>query len=261
MSETRELEHFARTAAARGKVLDLENQRRCEDSLLEFIGCMWPVVDPAEKFVTGWPLEAICDHLQAVTEGYIKRLIINVPPGSTKSTAMYMFTAWEWGPRNMPSMRYVCASYSDDLPERDTLKCKSVVESPRYRRLWGDRFGPHASLNSKRKFGNDHTGWRMATSPEGIGIGERGDRFILGDPNNQDVESSIVRKKVNLWFTEIVPSRLNNLKRKRDHSHSATLARRGLHGHGLGKGYGIHASVHSVGIRTKAVLQERFHNR
>jgi hypothetical protein len=199
--------------SARSRALDLQIKSKSEASLLEFMRHAWRVVDPATPFVTGWPLEAICEHLEAVTHGYIKRLIINVPPGSTKSTSVYMWSAWEWGPQSLPSNRIIKASYSDDLAERDILRCKTVVESPWYKKLWGDRFGPHPSLNSKRKFGNSAQGWLLATSPEGIGLGERGDRFVLDDPNNIDTDSPTVRSKIKIWFTEVVPSRLNDLEK------------------------------------------------
>ena len=55
-----------------------------EQSLLDFSSYVWPVVEPAIPFVKGWVLEAVCEHLEAVTKGHIKKLLINVPPGFTK---------------------------------------------------------------------------------------------------------------------------------------------------------------------------------
>lgn len=202
----------ARFAEALARITDIEIKERCEASLIEFIEYAWPIVDPATPFLRGYPVEAICDHLQAVSDGYIKRLLINVSPGSTKSTCLYMWSAWEWGPLNRPWYRYVCASYAAHLSERDNVRCRHVVTHERYRRLWGSVFEPDLSTQGKTKFANDKTGWRLATSVGGISIGERGDRFMIDDPNSIDAESEIVRKNTNLWFTEVVPSRLNNLK-------------------------------------------------
>ena len=120
-------------ASARSRALDLQIKQKSETSLLAFMRHAWRVVDSATPFVSGWVLQAICEHLEAVTHGYIKRLIINLPPGSTKSTSIYMWSAWEWGPQNRPSIRVIKASYSDDLAERDVMRCRSVVESPWYR--------------------------------------------------------------------------------------------------------------------------------
>lgn len=205
-------ERRARFIQALSRITELETKARCEDSLIDFIEYAWPIVDPATPFLRGYPVEAICDHLQAVSDGYIKRLLINVSPGSTKSTCLYMWSAWEWGPLGRPWYRYVCASYAAHLSERDNVRCRHVVTHERYRKLWGDRFEPDLSTQGKTKFANDKTGWRLATSVGGISIGERGDRFMIDDPNSIDAESEIVRKNTNLWFTEVVPSRLNNLK-------------------------------------------------
>lgn len=193
------------------KFVQLEREP-LEKSLLAFVKHMWPVIEPSRDFVTGWVVEAICDHLEAVTNGHIRRLLINVPPGFTKSTLVgVMWPAWEWGPRNMPSNRYICASYSEHLTVRDNMRCKNIVMSDRYQRLWGDRFEIASDLMSKIKFGNTATGWKLATSVGGVGVGERGDRFIIDDPHNtMEMESEASRRNTEMWFTEVVPDRLNN---------------------------------------------------
>lgn len=183
-----------------------------EGSLLEFSEYVWPVVEPAIPMIRGWAMEAICEHLEAVTAGHIKRLLMNVPPGFSKSLLTDVFwPAWEWGPRNMPWLRYVCASYSNHLTERDNMRCRNIVMSERYQRLWKSRFGISNEQFTKIKFANDKTGWKLATSVGGIGVGERGDRFIIDDPNNtMEMESQVTRDTTNMWFTEVVPDRLNN---------------------------------------------------
>lgn len=192
--------------------LKVRKQEKYEASLLDFAEYVWPVVEPAIPFVKGWAIEAIADHLQAVTDGYIRRLLINVPPGFTKSLMTDVFwPAWEWGPRNRPWLRYMCAAYSNHLTERDNMRCRNVVISDRYKKLWGERFRISNEQFTKIKFANDQTGWKLATSIAGIGTGERADRVIIDDPNDpKTMESEVVRNTVNLWFTEIIPDRLNN---------------------------------------------------
>jgi hypothetical protein len=103
----------------------------------------------------------------AVTFGEINRLLINVPPGFMKSLLVNVFwPAWEWGPMNMPHLRYLAFSYALHLTMRDNDKLVRLVTSPRYRELWGDRFemvkiGAH-------KPENDHTGYEFATSIEQV---------------------------------------------------------------------------------------------
>jgi predicted phage terminase large subunit-like protein len=209
--KTTDLEQDAGIARAIAKISDIENKHRCEHSLLHFIKYVWPIVDPGTKFQTGWPLEAVCEHLEAVTAGYIRRLLINVPPGSSKSTSVYMWIAWLWGPKAQAWMRCVAASYNERLQMRDNLRLKKIITHPRFKRLWPTvELDP--SLQSQRKIGNTDTGWRLATSVGGVSIGERGDIFVADDPNSIDTESDIVRKATNIWWTEVVPTRLNDPK-------------------------------------------------
>lgn len=46
------------------------------------------MLEPVTPLVEGWPLEAICDHLEAVTHGELTRLLINVPPGFMKPNSI-----------------------------------------------------------------------------------------------------------------------------------------------------------------------------
>lgn len=205
---------IAQIAKATAKLKEKMEAAAYEKSLIKFVDYVWPVVEPAIPFVKGWAISAIAEHLEAVTAGQIKRLLINVPPGFSKSLLTDVFwPAWEWGPKNKPWYRYVCASYSNHLTERDNMRCRNVVMSDRYQRLWNSRFRISNDQFTKVKFANDQTGWKLATSVGGIGVGERGDRFIIDDANNtMMMESEAVRANVNMWFTEVVPDRLNNPK-------------------------------------------------
>jgi len=203
---------IANIAKATAKLREKLEAEVYEKSLISFVEYVWPVVEPAIPFVKGWAISAIAEHLEAVTRGDIKRLLINVSPGFTKSLLTdVMWPAYEWGPQNKPWYRYVCASYSNHLTERDNMRCRNIVMSDRYQRLWGSRFGISNDQFTKVKFANDKTGWKLATSVGGIGVGERGDRFIIDDANNTMLmESEAVRATTNMWFTEVVPDRLNN---------------------------------------------------
>ena len=194
------------------RIMLLKDRETYETSLLDFADYVWPVVEPAIPFVKGWVIEAIADHLEAVEAGDIRRLLINVPPGFTKSLLTdVFFPAWLWGPRNRPHMRFLCAAYSEHLTVRDNMRCRSIIISDRYQRLWSSRFKVSTDQFTKIKFANDKTGWKLATSVGGIGTGERADIVIVDDPNNpMEMESEPVRNTTKMWFTEVLPDRLNN---------------------------------------------------
>src|SRR5687767_13886075 len=66
-------------------------------SFRDFVREAWHVTNPATPFISGWHIDAICDHLHAVSRGEIRRLLINVPPRHGKCTlCSVMWPAWEW---------------------------------------------------------------------------------------------------------------------------------------------------------------------
>lgn len=181
--------------------------------LIEFVRWFWGVLEPNTPLVEGWPLEAICLHLEAVTFGDIQLLLMNVPPGFMKSLLTDVFwPAWEAGPMNLPHLRYVAFAYAAGLTERDNGKFRDLLMSPEYLEMWGQCF-------TLRKIGetkvtNDHTGSKLATSVGGIGTGERGDRVIVDDPHNvKEGESELIRNETVRWFRESLSNRLNDMEK------------------------------------------------
>lgn len=185
---------------------------RCErpGGLYRFVQLMWPTVEPSRKFVPGWHIQAICDHLEAVSDGRIRRLLINVPPGTSKSLLTNVFwPAWEW--LRDPSLRYLCYSYSNSLTIRDNVRFRQLILSNEYRELWGDRFDRSPDQFSLITVANDKTGWKMASSLGGVATGARADRLVIDDPNNAaDIESELVRESTNDFFVTVLPTRLNS---------------------------------------------------
>ena len=193
-------------------------KRKCEMSLAEFVKAAWHIIEPGQPYVHGWHIDYICAHLEAITDGvlnddgtFYNRLLVNIPPGTMKSLLIGVFwPAWEWGPRNMPHMRYVCASHSLDLAIRDSLRMRRLVTDEWYQNHWGDRVKITGDQNAKAKFETTATGFRQACAFTGI-TGYRGDRVIVDDPHSvDDANSDAKRETVTSLFKEAVTSRLNN---------------------------------------------------
>lgn len=155
----------------------------------------------------------MCLHLEAVTFGEINRLLENVCPGFMKSLLVNVFwPAWEWGPMDMPHMRYVAFSYAASLTLRDNGRFRDLIVSPQYQEMWGHRF--KLRKVGEEKITNDKTGWKLASSVGGVGTGERGDRILLDDPHNvKEAESDAVRGETVRWFRESLSNRLNDIER------------------------------------------------
>ena len=126
-------------------------------------------------FVDGWAMQAIAEHLEAVTFGELNRLLINVPPGFSKSLLTNVFwPAWEWGPMDMAHLRGLSFSYAAHLTERDNEKLRTLITSKPYQELWGHQF--KLTGDAKIKISNDKMGWQLASSVGGVTTGERADR-------------------------------------------------------------------------------------
>jgi hypothetical protein len=193
--------------------LEDEKGRQAEPGgFIRFIRYYWPAVEPARPLIEGWPLDAICDHLEAVTYGDIRRLLINVCPGFMKSMCANVFwPAWEWGPMGLASYRFIAASYSQGLTLRDNIRFRNIIMSPEYQAMYSGVFSASKDQFNLIKVANSKTGWKLATSVGGIGTGERGDRFVIDDGNSvKEAESEAVLASTNQWFLEVVPTRLND---------------------------------------------------
>ena len=189
----------------------------CERSLHEFIRYFWDQMDPG-PFSDGWHIHAICEHLEAVTRGEIRRLIINIPPRHMKSLSQVAWNAWTWAqPPDTnkyltgPGVRFLTLSYGQHLANRDSRKARLLIQSPQYRRFWGERVVLSSDQNAKQRFETTAKGYRIASSVEGLATGEGGDIIIIDDPMNAaDKESEPERQKVIDWWTDVMPTRLND---------------------------------------------------
>lgn len=199
----------------------------CAASLPVFIREAWPIVEPATPFVHGWHLDVVAHHLEAVTAGELPRLIVNVPPRTMKSlTAGVFWPAWEW--LSAPHIRWLFASYAQDLSTRDSVKCRRLIESKGGRqdgtlfqrlgyhgvlRLLGDAWELTGDQNVKTKYETTQTGMRLATSVGGVATGEGGDRIVVDDPlSAKQARSEKEREAANTWWDETMTTRFNNAR-------------------------------------------------
>lgn len=180
------------------------------DDLLKFTRMSWSIIEPTQPFVGGWHIEAICEHLEAITKGEIRNLIISVPPRHMKSISVsVMWPAWTW--LKKPSARWIFASYAGPLSIRDSIKCRRLIESPLYRQTFEPTWQLSDDQNQKTRFNNTATGYRIATSVGGTGTGEGGDIIVVDDPMKAtEGESENARNRVIDWWDNEMSTRGNN---------------------------------------------------
>lgn len=194
------------------KIDALKNER----SLYRFLKNGWKYIDPS-PFTDGWPIEAVAEHLQAVCDGEIKRLIINIPPRCAKSSLTSVaFPAWVWTqkqhtPTSGPGVQFLHASYAQQLALRDSVKCRRLVDSPWYKERWGDRFDLTGDQNTKTRFDNTKGGSRLSTSVGSALTGEGGNIIVVDDPNAaQEAFSEATIEATIEWWDSALSTRLND---------------------------------------------------
>lgn len=180
----------------------------CRRSMAQFTRRAWRQIIP-DKLIWGWHLDAVSEHLEAVANGQINRLLINVPPGTSKSTMTgVIFPSWLWGPGEQPGHRYIGAAHEQGLAVRDNRMMRALVTSNWYQRLWPLRMT--GDQNEKLYFENESRGFRQACAVASM-TGRRGHTIVWDDPlSPQKANSQAHREEAIRILTETVPTRLND---------------------------------------------------
>lgn len=152
--------------------------------------------------------------LQAVYDGHINRLIVNIAPGYTK-TEQVVINFIARGLAMNKRAKFIHASYSGDLAQESSSKIKDTIESDYYQELWPMKIRVDKSGN-KKWF--THDGGGLLAVPAGGQItGFRAGRmepgftgaFVIDDPvKPDDAYSQVKRMAINNRFNNTMRSRL-----------------------------------------------------
>lgn len=183
----------------------------CRDSFFEFVQEFWSVV-VTEKPLWNWHIPYLCSELETLArraaEGLPKEydLIINVTPGSTKSTLVcILFPAWVW--TWFPTANFIGASYRYDLAMELSRKNRAVVRSFKYSSAFSD-IAITEDQDAKGYFINTKGGARMSVGIGGDIIGRHGDFILIDDPlNPKGARSEIEVNNANRFIKETLWSR------------------------------------------------------
>lgn len=159
----------------------------CSREFFYFVQTFWETIIP-EKPVYNWHIEYLCIELQQLVEKVKRRevkdydLIINISPGTTKSTiATVMLPVWAW--TIDPSIRNLTASYSQALSTDLAMKSRDIIKSDLFKEMF-----PHLVIKSdqdnKSHYKNTSGGERYATSVTGTVTGFHAHLIIVDDPIN-----------------------------------------------------------------------------
>lgn len=186
----------------------------CRQSFAAFVREFWDTVPGSRPCRWNWHMDVLCDELQKVAERVFKGLpkeydlVINVPPGTSKSTIVsILFPAWTW--TRMPEARHVCASHTDTLVLDLGSKCRSVVKSEKYHACF-PTLRMSADQDSKEHFRLESGGERMTCTVAGKSpTGRHADFIIPDDPIDPKRARSVADKVTAAHFVrEVIPTRM-----------------------------------------------------
>ena len=171
---------------------------------LDFQQPIWS--DPIVSMEPQAPSECLCltveeDHSFTCSGIAVKNTMKSLLTG-------VIWPAWEWGPKNMPEMRFVGTAHEEQLAIRDSRRCRDLIKSGWFQTLWPIKL--LADLDGKREFGNTRKGVRQARAFTSM-TGTRSDRVLLDDPISADNANSPAKlEAARIAFTETLPTRVNS---------------------------------------------------
>lgn len=158
--------------------------------------------------------KVIQETLDRIIDGEIKRLIINVPPGYTK-TELATINMMGRGLALNNRARFMHLSYSHNLALLNSSTTRNMIKSQAYQAMWPMSLRDDA--DSKAMWWTEHGGGVYASSAAGQVTGFRAGHMedgwqgalIIDDPvKPDDAYSEVVRDGVNSRFNETIKSRL-----------------------------------------------------
>lgn len=194
-----------------GRIERLLRAEACRRSYATFIQEFWGVIEPGTPLAWNWHIQAIADHLQAVTENRISRLMIAIPPGHGKSIfTSVLWQPWQW--LHNPSLRELYGSYDESLTYRDSLRARDVIKSPKYQQMFSPDWFIRHDQDSKGFFINSRHGSRRTYYVGSRKItGWRGDHVVIDDPlSAKSRYDRLIKSEVIDTYDRVLSTRVNN---------------------------------------------------
>lgn len=173
----------------------------CRKHFFYFVQTFWDVIIK-ERPVFNWHIPYLCEELEMLSDCIVHRqpkpydLIINIPPGTTKSTIVtIMWPVWLW--TLDPTIRIITNSYSGGLSLEHATKSKDIILSDKFQRLFPN-IQIRRDKSGKQNYENTETGFRYATSTGATITGFHAHVIINDDPQNpKQAESDQMRIQAN----------------------------------------------------------------
>ncbi|MEY3415631.1 MAG: Clostridium phage phiCDHM19 [Pseudomonadota bacterium] len=139
----------------------------------------YPFIHPSSPLIETWSIDLMCEYAQAVADGEIERLIINIPPGLMKSTI------WSSGLPSYilgrtPYEKIFAISNKENLVNRNIGWTKRITETKRFQELFPE-FKADDRKNTETHFRTTMGGEMQGFATEGNITGERANYLLFDD--------------------------------------------------------------------------------
>lgn len=186
---------------------------KCDESILNYTKYFMQLTE-GTRFIESLHHELLSDTLERVINGEIKCLIINIPPGTTKTEfAVKGLIGRALGIN--PRCRFLHLSANSDLALRNSSEIKDVLQTEDYQAIYPEtRLKP--GMDSKAHWKTTAGGGVYAVATGGAVIGFRAGRMeidfsgciIIDDPHKpEDIYSELKRTRQNERFNHTVKTR------------------------------------------------------
>ncbi|MBL4590374.1 MAG: hypothetical protein JKY96_00290 [Phycisphaerales bacterium] len=161
---------------------------------------------PEEEYQHNWSIDLLGNALLKCYQGKTRRLIINMPPRSLKSTCTSIaFPAWILGVR--PDTKIMCLTSQRNMLNEQHARCQELMSNPRYRSLFS-----HVRFNEKtNQIMTAHGGSRSGYLTSSCITGPAADMIIIDDPQSaMDTKDPTKCANLYAWCDRNIYQRLNN---------------------------------------------------
>ena len=196
-------------------------------SLFYFVQEMWDQV-VADKPKWNWHIPLLCSELMNIANRIARQevspydLLVNIPPGTTKSLLFSVFfPAWCW--TKWPWLQFIKTAYSATLSLEHAELCRELVASEKYQRWYPTiriKRDKKAKSNFRIVHKNTKTGlWTMggnlySTSIGGTLTGFHAHINIIDDPiDPYRAYSEVELENANRFITQVLPTRVKDKER------------------------------------------------
>ena len=194
-------------------------------SFYNFLKFFWPEIS-TEDFKDNWHIRVVCNELEymakQVAEGNRKPhdLIVNIPPGSTKTiVSSIMFPVWCW--TRWYWMKFICVSYSATLALETATTSRDLIRSDRFMAVYPEldvkqdkdqksnfQVVKREPSSPGRQDRLHRGGNRYSTSVGGTVTGFHGHMILIDDPiNPEQAVSEAELRSANRYIDQTLPTR------------------------------------------------------